>query len=163
MRADSGRTTPVLRQVANTIAGITALINVAAQCHLTNLPRPTPPKPVPSGKLPNLRAAFFRKNGAGPCISPIRFAARRASAFSRPAPLRRRATPRTRRSNGVFQGVSISGGRNRNVFDLGEFNLGLGPQYKRSPMEPRELFLASAVTGAAVLIEIGAFIVLGII
>jgi hypothetical protein len=33
----------------------------------------------------------------------------------------------------------------------------------RSPMEPRELFLASAVTGAAVLIEIGAFILLGII
>jgi hypothetical protein len=32
-----------------------------------------------------------------------------------------------------------------------------------SPMEPSELFLASAVTGAAVLIEVGAFIHLGII
>jgi hypothetical protein len=30
-------------------------------------------------------------------------------------------------------------------------------------MEPSELFLTSAVAGAAVLIEIGAFIVLGII
>jgi|AmaraimetFIIA100_FD_contig_31_37220274_length_269_multi_1_in_0_out_0_1 hypothetical protein len=30
-------------------------------------------------------------------------------------------------------------------------------------MEPSELFVASAVTGAAVLIEIGAFILLGII
>jgi len=30
-------------------------------------------------------------------------------------------------------------------------------------MEPGELFLASAVAGATVLIEIGAFIVLGII
>jgi hypothetical protein len=33
----------------------------------------------------------------------------------------------------------------------------------RSSMEPSELFLASAVTGAAVLIKIGAFILLGII
>ena len=40
---------------------------------------------------------------------------------------------------------------------------GMGPHEARQVMEPSELFLAAAVAGTAVLIEIGAFIVFGMI
>jgi hypothetical protein len=39
-----------------------------------------------------------------------------------------KSAPAHRRPNGAFQELSLSRVWNRNVFDLGEFNLGLGPQ-----------------------------------